>query len=81
VSNIEQAAIPLPVIIRSGRSEAALDCFIRNEYITLYQKLLAESELDPRDEDRHMMLLRLFTEEKAKDEQKESGAVKYLPTA
>jgi hypothetical protein len=58
-----------------------MDCFIRNEYIALYQKLLAESELDPRDEDRHMMLLRLFTEEKAKDEQKASGAVKYLPTA
>ena len=40
--------------------------FIHNENIALYEKLIAESELDQsRDEQRHKMLLTLLAEEKA----------------
>ena len=45
--------------------------FVHDENITLYKKLITESELDPsRDEDRHKMLLTLLAEETAKDVKK-----------
>jgi hypothetical protein len=40
--------------------------YVHNENVALYEKLIAESELDQsRDEQRHKMLLTLLTEEKA----------------
>jgi hypothetical protein len=45
-----------------------MEHFVHNQNMALYQKLIAESDRDPsRDEDRHAMLLRLLTEETAKD--------------
>lgn len=48
-----------------------MQCFVHDENIALYKKLITESELDPsRDEDRHKMLLTLLAEETAKDVKK-----------
>jgi len=48
--------------------EAEMHRFVHDENITLYKKLIAESERNPsRDEDRHKTLLMLLAEEEAKD--------------
>ena len=48
--------------------EVEMQRYVHNANIARYQKLIAESKLDPsRDEVRHKMLLRLFAEEKAED--------------
>jgi len=45
-----------------------MERFIHNANVDLYQRLIAESERDPkRDEDRHKMLQTLLVEETAKD--------------
>jgi hypothetical protein len=43
-----------------------MKCFVHQEDIALYKKLIAESAQDPaRDEARHKILLRLLAEEMA----------------
>jgi hypothetical protein len=45
-----------------------MERFVRNENITLYRKLIAESDChQSRDESRHSMLLMLLAQEVAKD--------------
>ena len=51
-----------------------MKCFVHQENIALYRKLIAECAQDPaRDEARHKMLLRLLAEEIAKDKKSPEG--------
>jgi hypothetical protein len=48
--------------------EVEMPNYVHDENIAHFNKLIAESRLDPsRDEDRHKMLLTLLAEEEAKD--------------
>ena len=50
-----------------------MERFVHNANIEHYQRLIAESERNPkRDEDRHKMLLTLLDEETAKDKKSRS---------
>jgi hypothetical protein len=70
MSNIDHAEGSQPdqhVWLAHDPWEVEMNLFIHQENIALYERLIAESELDStRNEERHKMLLSLLAEEKAK---------------